>query len=159
MILPLGKVAYENLNTSFTDFSGFLEDLKANSFTGYVRVSFWQYDGAVFMSPPKDADPDEEHIIELIDSGLTVVFINRAWGTFPVCEVFSDHQFGIYSATASLLAQGRNRVGLVLGRSRSEPAGYLACCQGANGVIHLISSRLHHAFNLAWLQTPPPAQD
>jgi len=46
-----------------------------------------------------------------------------------------------------------------MGRSRSEPAGYLACCQGANGVIHLISSRLHHAFNLAWLQTPPPAQD
>ena len=49
MILPLGKVAYENLNTSFTDFSGFLEDLRANSFTGYIRVSFWQYDGAVFM--------------------------------------------------------------------------------------------------------------
>jgi hypothetical protein len=43
-----------------------------------------------------------------------------------------------------------------MGRHRSEPAGYLACCQGANGLIHLISSRLHYTFNLGWLKAPPP---
>ena len=39
---------------------------------------------------------------------------------------------------------------------QSEPAGYLAACQGANGLIHLISSRLHYAFNLAWAKSFPP---
>lgn len=39
----------------------------------------------------------------------------------------------------------------------AEPRGYLSICQAANGVIHLISSKQHYAFNLAWLRTPPPA--
>ena len=34
----------------------------------------------------------------------------------------------------------------------AEPKGYLSICQAANGVIHLISSKQHYAFNLAWLQ-------
>jgi len=41
------------------------------------------------------------------------------------------------------------------GRS-SEHRGYLSVCQGLDGVIHLISSRQHYAFNLKWLMTPPP---
>jgi len=36
-----------------------------------------------------------------------------------------------------------------------EHQGYLSVCQGAGGVIHLISSRQHYAFNLKWLRTPP----
>ncbi len=40
--------------------------------------------------------------------------------------------------------------------SMAEPRGYLTGWQARNGVIHLISSRLHYAFNLKWLQTPPP---
>jgi len=39
----------------------------------------------------------------------------------------------------------------------AEPNGYLSVCQAADGLIHLISSRLHYAFNLKWLTTPPPA--
>ena len=38
----------------------------------------------------------------------------------------------------------------------AEPWGYLAICQAANGVVHLISSKNHYAFNLAWLKEPPP---
>jgi hypothetical protein len=49
VILPRGHAAYENLSTSFTKFSELLEELKANSFTGYVEVNFWEYDGVVFM--------------------------------------------------------------------------------------------------------------
>jgi len=41
------------------------------------------------------------------------------------------------------------------GRS-SEYRGYLSVCQGLDGLIHLISSRQHYAFNLKWLMTPPP---
>jgi len=36
----------------------------------------------------------------------------------------------------------------------AEPAGYLAATQSPDSVIHLISSRLHYRFNLAWLEEP-----
>ena len=45
-----------------------------------------------------------------------------------------------------------------LGFGTAEPGGYNSICQARNGVIHLISSRQHYAFNLKWLQTPAPAQ-
>jgi len=35
--------------------------------------------------------------------------------------------------------------------TRAEHAGYLAATQTPDGIIHLISSRLHYQFNLAWL--------
>jgi formylglycine-generating enzyme required for sulfatase activity len=38
----------------------------------------------------------------------------------------------------------------------SEYRGYLAACQSTDGLIHLISSRNHYAFNLKWLKTTPP---
>jgi len=49
MILPKGRAEYENLNTSFVDFSGLTQDLKANGFTGYVETSFWEYQGVLFV--------------------------------------------------------------------------------------------------------------
>ena len=38
--------------------------------------------------------------------------------------------------------------------TRAEHAGYLAAAQTPDGIIHLISSRLHYQFNVRWLQTP-----
>jgi len=38
--------------------------------------------------------------------------------------------------------------------NQAEPGGYLAATQTPDHVIHLISSRLHYRFNLAWLNTP-----
>lgn len=35
--------------------------------------------------------------------------------------------------------------------TRAEHAGYLAATQTPDGIVHLISSRLHYRFNLAWL--------
>jgi sulfatase modifying factor 1 len=43
-----------------------------------------------------------------------------------------------------------------LSSSSGEPRGYMAGCQGRNGVFHLISSRQHYSFNLAWLRTAAP---
>jgi hypothetical protein len=45
----------------------------------------------------------------------------------------------------------------VMSHSTAEPRGYLSVWQAADGVIHLISSRNHYAFNLKWLETAPPA--
>jgi len=36
--------------------------------------------------------------------------------------------------------------------SHAEPRGYLACVQTPDGVVHLLSSRLHYRFNLSWIE-------
>ncbi len=46
---------------------------------------------------------------------------------------------------------GGNTGPFTLGPLSAEPRGYLSICQAADGVIHLISSKQHYAFNLAWL--------
>jgi formylglycine-generating enzyme required for sulfatase activity len=38
-----------------------------------------------------------------------------------------------------------------------EYRGYMQGCQSSDGLIHLITSRNHYAFNLKWLLTPAPA--
>jgi sulfatase modifying factor 1 len=39
-----------------------------------------------------------------------------------------------------------------MGPTSAEPSGYMSVCQTAAGVIQLITSREHYAFNLAWLR-------
>lgn len=36
--------------------------------------------------------------------------------------------------------------------THAEPRGYLAATQSPDGIIHLLSSRIHYAFNLKWLE-------
>jgi hypothetical protein len=49
MILPKGAVVHENLRTAFVDLNNFLQTLKEDNFTGYLQVSFWDYDGILFL--------------------------------------------------------------------------------------------------------------
>ncbi|MHC4572927.1 MAG: SUMF1/EgtB/PvdO family nonheme iron enzyme [Planctomycetota bacterium] len=42
-------------------------------------------------------------------------------------------------------------------QTNGEYQGYLSVCQSLHGLVHLISSRQHYAFNLKWLETPQPA--
>ena len=46
----------------------------------------------------------------------------------------------------------------IMGLNSAEPGGYLAVCQGQNGIVHLISSKQHYRFNYAWLKEPPPSE-
>lgn len=46
----------------------------------------------------------------------------------------------------------------VLDRDRAETRGYLTGVQAPDGMIHVLSSGTHYAFNLAWIETPPPAR-
>jgi hypothetical protein len=50
---------------------------------------------------------------------------------------------------------------IALSSRSAEYRGYIAACQGLDGLIHVISSRNHYAFNLKWLTTapPPPADE
>ena len=49
---------------------------------------------------------------------------------------------------------GGNTGSFVWDNTHAEPAGYLAATQTPDGIIHLLSSRWHYRFNLAWLKTP-----
>jgi hypothetical protein len=71
--------------------------------------------------------------------------------TWPCIRLISDDGPGREMETMD----GRP---FTMGFSSAEPGGYLSVCQAADGIIHLISSRQHYAFNLAWLKTPPPAE-
>ena len=42
----------------------------------------------------------------------------------------------------------------IMDDTHAEPKGYLAATQAPDGLIHLISSRLHYAFNTAWIRMP-----
>jgi sulfatase modifying factor 1 len=69
--------------------------------------------------------------------------------TWPARRLISDDGPGREVETT-------DRRTFIMSASSAEPWGYLAICQAANGVIHLISSKNHYAFNLAWLKALPP---
>jgi len=50
MIFPKGKVIFENLKTSFTNFDELLSNLKDNKTSCYIAVTFWEYEGVLFIS-------------------------------------------------------------------------------------------------------------
>lgn len=54
------------------------------------------------------------------------------------------------------VAESLNGKEFEMSRGQGEPWGYFTAAQGANGVIHLVSSWNYYSFNLKWLETPPP---
>jgi len=52
----------------------------------------------------------------------------------------------------------RNGKKCTIGFTSAEPQGYMSACQGTDGIIHVVSSWNEYAFNLKWLETPPPAK-
>jgi formylglycine-generating enzyme required for sulfatase activity len=71
--------------------------------------------------------------------------------TWPTIRLISD------DGPPREMVGSSGRARFTLSKSSSERRGYLSVCQARNGVIHLISSWNHYAFNLKWLETPPPA--
>ncbi len=69
--------------------------------------------------------------------------------TWPVRRVISDNK---PDHAVFTMDEGRVR----MSPSRSEPLGYLSVTQSQDGVIHLLSSINHYAFNLAWLKQGQP---
>ena len=69
--------------------------------------------------------------------------------TWPVRRIISNTDTDVPGTT---LDDGPIR----LGPGSSEPQGYLSGTQSADGVIHVISSTNHYAFNLAWLSETAP---
>ena len=50
---------------------------------------------------------------------------------------------------------GISNARVYMGPGAAEPTGYVSITQARNGVIHVISSMNHYAFNLAWIKAAP----
>ena len=50
MLIPKGQAVYERLSTSFTQVDVLLDELKGNTFSGYLRLSAPQYENLLFVS-------------------------------------------------------------------------------------------------------------
>ncbi|MCR4411059.1 MAG: SUMF1/EgtB/PvdO family nonheme iron enzyme [Thermoguttaceae bacterium] len=93
----------------------------------------------------KDASGRERNV-----SGLFAALSFDEGQTWPVRRLVTD------DGPPREIDGGGNTGRFVLSRDSAEPRGYLSVCQAADGTIHLISSKQHYAFNLAWLKTPMP---
>jgi hypothetical protein len=60
VLLPKGLEKHKNLSTSFTRFNQLLQELAENRFSGYVKLTFWGYEGVLVL--------DTGHIIEAYSS-------------------------------------------------------------------------------------------
>ncbi len=82
-------------------------------------------------------------------SGLFAAVSLDEGKTWPYRRLVSDDGPGRYIETMDgdpITMDARN----------AEPTGYLSVCQSADGLVHLLSSRQHYAFNMKWLMTLPP---
>jgi len=83
-------------------------------------------------------------------SGLYAALSFDEAETWPVRRLVTDDGAG-------RAVEGTDGKPFTMSGTSAEPRGYLSVCQAPNGLIHLISSRQHYAFNLAWLKQPMPA--
>jgi len=83
-------------------------------------------------------------------SGLFAALSTDEGATWPVRRLVTD------DGPPRELDGGGNTGRFVLGPDSAEPKGYLSICQRPDGNIHLISSKQHYAFNLAWINAPAP---
>ena len=85
---------------------------------------------------------------EQVGSGLFAALSVDEGETWEVKRLISDDR------PARTVDGGGNTGTFTMSPLSAEPRGYMSICQAANGVIHLISSKQHYAFNLAWLNRP-----
>lgn len=60
MLIPKGQTVHENLSTSFTHIEQLVEGLRRKYFSGYCHVSFWEYDGMLFLHEGHIVNAQEE---------------------------------------------------------------------------------------------------
>ena len=102
-----------------------------------------------------------------IGSGQRLVLKRLQEGPLMLCSFGENGLFAALSydegeswPVKKLLTDGKKRVldggawtgTFTMDATHAEPKGYLACTQSPDGVIHLLSSRLHYRFNLRWLE-------
>ena len=83
-------------------------------------------------------------------SGLFAALSFDEGETWPVRRLITD------DGPPRQVDGGGNTGRFTLSHESAEPRGYLSICQTPDGVIQLITSKQHYAFNIAWLKRPAP---
>ena len=77
--------------------------------------------------------------------------------SFDEGKTWTHHKLLTPGADSKEYDGGGNTGLFVADATHAEPAGYIQAIQTPDNMIHLISSKLHYRFNLAWLKTPTVA--
>ena len=83
------------------------------------------------------------------ENGLFVALSYDEGATWPVKRLLTDGK-------TRVLDGGAWTGTFTMDATHAEPKGYLACTQTPDGIIHLLSSRVHYRFNLRWIEENPP---
>ena len=79
------------------------------------------------------------------ENGLFVALSYDEGETWPVKKLLTDGK-------TRVLDGGAWTGTFTMDATHAEPKGYLACTQSPDGIIHLLSSRLHYRFNIPWIE-------
>ncbi|MBR4756770.1 MAG: SUMF1/EgtB/PvdO family nonheme iron enzyme [Bacteroidales bacterium] len=132
---------------------------RGNSIDGMMPVSFSSDKGFTWTSRASEFPPissgqrlvlkrlDEGPIMlaTFLENGMTIHLSYDEGKTWPVRKLLTDGS-GVKSAGGAWTGE------FVMDADHAEPKGYFACTQTPDGIIHLISSRLHYRLNLAWIE-------
>lgn len=147
------------------------------SFTTDLGKS-WTYEASPF---PAISSVQRAAMIRLQDGGIAFFSFTDQWSDwknrkgmrFKAAEGSKFTGYGLFAAVSwdegktwpvqRLITPGGkarevntiDRVRFTMSDTMAEPCGYLAAVQARNGAIHLITSKNHYTFNLAWLKALP----
>ena len=132
---------------------------RGNAIDGHMPCSI-SYDGGYTWTYSATEFPP-------IGSGQRLVLKRLQEGPIMLCSFGENGLFvalsydeGVTWPVKKLLTDGKTRVldggawtgTFTMDATHAEPKGYLACTQSPDGMIHLLSSRVHYRFNLRWIE-------
>jgi len=132
---------------------------RGNAIDGHMPCSI-SYDGGYTWTYSATEFPP-------IGSGQRLVLKRLQEGPIMLCSFGENGLFvalsydeGASWPVKKLLTDGKTRVldggawtgTFTMDATHAEPKGYLACTQSPDGIIHLLSSRVHYRFNLRWIE-------
>ncbi len=132
---------------------------RGNSIEGHMPCSVSRDGGYTWEYSPTEFPP--------IGSGQRLVLKRLQEGPLMLCSFGAEGLFAALSyddgaswPVKKLLTDGVERTldggawtgSFTMDSTHAEPKGYLCCTQSPDGIIHLLSSRVHYRFNLEWLR-------
>ena len=132
---------------------------RGNSIEGHMPCSVSRDGGYTWEYYPTEFPP--------IGSGQRLVLKRLQEGPLMLCSFGAEGLFAALSyddgaswPVKKLLTDGVERTldggawtgSFTMDSTHAEPKGYLCCTQSPDGIIHLLSSRVHYRFNLEWIR-------
>jgi len=90
VLLPQGIEKHRNLSTSFTKFDQLLQQQAESRFSGYVKLTFWEYEGVLVMDMGRMIEAySEEDDVRLTNEKAVVRLMEKAEDEDGTIEVYA----------------------------------------------------------------------